>query len=235
MARINLLLLLLWLSAADAFFSLIRITPTCRRSSITITSTSSITSIGASIEDNEVEAAAAEAIFKKEIRELYNARNMGLAKVKNCRDLASVKNSSVKPKRIFRTGRLGDATAEDQELLFGEMGITTLVDLRSPTELKDDAALMADVFKEFTDLVWIENGRNKDGCVRELEPGVSPIDRRRFRKSSSSKIAEEEEFCDYGCDDPKSLPAGTFLETKKAPDRKERHFVSLMNEFKYVR
>lgn len=180
-----------------------------------------------------------EAKFKEEIRDLCNLRNMPLEKVKNCRDLASVKNSPIKPGRILRTGRLGDATEKDQDLLFNKIGITTLVDLRSPTELKDDPELMASTFQNFTDLVWIENRRRNrgDGCVRELDEGVSPIAKRRFRKTKSGEdvIAEdeEEEFCDYGCDDPKTLPANTFLE--KPRSRKERHFVSLMNEFKYVR
>lgn len=173
--------------------------------------------------------------FKAEIRELCDVRNMGLEKVKNCRDLSSVKNSPVRPRRVLRTGRLGDATQKDQDLLFGQLGITTLVDLRSPTELKDDPALMSDVFANFTDLVWIENGRRKDGCIRELEAGVSPIDKRRFRKSQGEDDEEgdEDDFCDYGCDDPQSQPANAFLE--KSLSRKERHFVSLMNEFKYVR
>ncbi len=175
--------------------------------------------------------------FKEEIRALCTQRNMPLDKVKNCRDLASVKNSPIKPGRIFRTGRLGDATDKDQDILLNQLGITTLVDLRSPTELKDDPALMANVFRNFTDLVWIESRRRKDGCVRELEHGISPIEKRRFRKTKSGDVVvavdEEDEFCDYGCDDPKALPADRFLE--KPPSRKERHFVSLMNEFKYVR
>ena len=173
--------------------------------------------------------------FQDEIQALCKERNLPLAKVKNCRDLASTKNSPVKAGRLFRTGRLGDATDEDQELLFEEMGIKTLVDLRSPTELKDDPALMADCFANFTGLVWIENGRRKDGCVRELGPDESVINRKRFRrnKQSSKGEADDDEFCDYGCDDPQSLPADKFLQTKKG--RRERHFVSLMNEFKYVR
>jgi hypothetical protein len=68
---------------------------------------------------------------------------------------------------------------------------------------------------------------------------MSPIAKRRFRKAKTENgevviaVEEEEEFCDYGCDDPTSLPANAFLE--KPLTRKERHFVSLMNEFKYVR
>lgn len=193
----------------------------------------------ASVEEKEerVKVEEEEQLFKKEVRELCNERNFPLEKVKNCRDLASVRNSPVLSGKILRTGRLGDATEHDKKILLEDIGITTLVDLRSPTELKDDPALMADVFSNFTDLVWIENGRSRDGCVRELDAGISPVARRRFRKNTKQSSAdddEEDEFCDYGCDDPKSLPAETFLE-KKSTGRQERHFVSLMNEFKYVR
>lgn len=181
----------------------------------------------------------AEETFKEEIRALCAERNLPLEKVKNCRDLAATASSPIKPGRLFRTGRLGDATEKDRSLLFETLGITTLVDLRSPTELKDDPALMADVFDGFTDLVWMENGRRRDGCLRELDPGVSPIQKKKKNNkkgggSVSEMIeAEEDMMCEMGCDDPTALPAKEILQ--KSGGRKERHFVSLMNEFKYVR
>lgn len=182
----------------------------------------------------EVDDAEAEEKFKEEIRELCAQRNLPLEKVKNCRDLAAPATSPIKPGRLYRTGRLGDATEKDRELLFDKLGITTLVDLRSPTELKDDAALMAPVFDGFTDLVWMENGRRRDGCLRELEPGMSPLEKRkRFGKGGSEVVDAEEDMCEMGCDDPSALSAQQVL--TKSGGRKERHFVSLMNEFKYVR
>jgi len=222
MARIQAVAIVCWLCLVDSFLAPVRITPRCSRSCTSM----------ASVEDREIDAET-EKIFKEEIRSLCSERNLALAKVKNCRDLASVKGSPVKPGKLFRTGRLGDATEEDQKLLFGELKINTLVDLRSPTELKDDPALMADVFSNFTNLIWIENGRLSETCVKELESGVSPVDRSGVQKSKKEPASEEEGFCDYGCDDATSLPAGTFLEKPK--QRQERHFVSLMNEFKYVR
>ena len=217
-----------WLSLVDSLLAPSRLTTRCYRG---VAPRSSVEESEVNSVNNEEE----EKKFKDEIRSLCAERNLGLAKVKNCRDLASVQNSPIKPGKIFRTGRLGDATAEDKKLLFEDLGITTLVDLRSPTELKDDPALMADVFSNFTDLVWIENGRRSDGCVRELDEGVSPVASRRYRKANSKEVTDEDEdaFCDYGCDDPQSLPADKFLEKPKS--RRERHFVSLMNEFKYVR
>lgn len=215
----------LFSSAADSYSNPVSFT--------TRQSTNNIIAMSAA---NDPVESQAEKKFKEEIKALCKERNLPLQKVKNCRDLASTNGSPVKPGRLFRMGRVGDATDEDQQLLFDKLGIKTLVDLRSPTELKDDTALKASLFDNFTDLVWIENGRGRDGCVRELASDESPIKRRRFgRKKQAKEEEEDDEFCNYGCDDPRALPAGKFLEKDPSQGRKERHFVSLMNEFKYVR
>mmetsp|Transcript_7698 Transcript_7698/g.19044 ORF Transcript_7698/g.19044 Transcript_7698/m.19044 type:complete len:458 (+) Transcript_7698:145-1518(+) len=184
-----------------------------------------------------------EAKFKEEIASLCQERNLKLQKVKNCRDLAASPKAAeiIKPGRLFRTGRLGDATAKDREVLFDEpptgLGLRTLVDLRSPTELKDDESLMdPEVFDAFTDLVWMENGLGRDGCLRELQTGVSPIDKARKRKSKVLSPTEDDHetvaICEMGCEEPDAISVEQVLATQ---GRKERHFVSLMNEFKYVR
>jgi len=234
MARFKRFVLISLVSTTNAFTSptMTRLVPPSSRCSSN-TNGNTRTAFRASIDEENELLKEEEEKFKAEIRVLCTERNMPLDAVKNCRDLASVHNSPVKKGRIFRTGRLGSASEADRDVLFGELGITTLVDLRSPTELKDDPELMADVFTNFTNLVWIENGRGKDGCVRELETGVSPVDKRKVRKSKEL-TEDEDEFCDYGCDDPESMKAGEFL-ANVAPGRKERHFVSIMNEFKYVR
>jgi hypothetical protein len=167
------LLLFLECVCVDAYF-LVPMSSQCTRSA------GGVTRLLASVEDKqndigEVVTAAdplienhtdpdSEEKFKEEIRSLCLERNLPLEKVKNCRDLAATAFSPIKPGRLFRTGRLGDATEKDRRLLFETLGISTLVDLRSPTELKDDPALMADVFEGFTDLVWTENGLRRDGC-----------------------------------------------------------------------
>ena len=191
-----------------------------------------------SVEDIVIEEDTEETkLYKEEIRVLCKERNLPFEKIKNCRDLGATASSPIVAGRIFRTGRLGDATEADQKILLEGLGITTMVDLRSPTELRDDDALMADIFSGFTDLVWIENGRRRDGCLKELKPGVSPVEKSRksrFKKGGDDDVVSaEEEMCDVGCDDPQTVPAGRSL--TKSGDRKERHFVSLMNEFKYVR
>lgn len=181
--------------------------------------------------------------FQKQTKQLCEERNLCLENVKNARDLASVKGSPIKPGRVFRMGRVSDATPQDIDLLLKEIDIKTLVDLRSPTELKDDPTLQREeVFKDFTTMVWTERGRDKPGCLRELHDGESPI-RRRFQRLKGDVVVapdgtmvveeneeqQDEDFC-ADCDDG-YLPADQMV----SRDRKERHFVSLMNELKYVR
>jgi protein tyrosine/serine phosphatase len=179
--------------------------------------------------------------FMVRCKELCDARNLPFSNVKNARDLASVRNSRIKPGRVFRMGRLSDASESDIKLL-KQLNIRTLVDLRSPTELKDDTALLRDeVFNEFTDLVWKEQGRGKDGCLRVIPKGESPIKRKFWswqnRRSANddgdstlTDVEGPEELCTLDCDDPESVPVSLY-----DTDRRERHFVSVINEFKYVK
>lgn len=215
--------------------------------------------------------AVAEEEFLQQCKKLCEERNLKLDKVKNARDLASVRNSPVQPNRLFRMGRVGDATENDIRLLLDELQIKTLVDLRSPTELKDDPALLRDaVFGTFTDIVWKERGFRNDGCLRRLDKGQSPVRKpfwNRKKEHAYDKVNPKDngnaDSHDDDDDDPilltplqKDYPV-TFGKiddeildaedeeeecmTLDCPDdvsstkRKERHFVSLMNEFKYVK
>lgn len=137
----------------------------------------------------------------------------------------------------------------------------TLVDLRSPTELKDDATLdREEVFGNFTDMVFYESRK----LVKELGPEESRMQKRRKRDrvreavngavggtkdvlfgfvdnffGSSEEEAVvleegEEEEEEEECND--CIEATKLLEdTKRRRNRKERHFVSIMDELKYVR
>jgi len=117
-------------------------------------------------QNNSKEEEESESAFLEEIKKQCARRNIPLESVKNARDLSSVRNSPIKPNRIIRTGRVSDATSKDLNLLFDEIGIRTLIDLRSPTELKDDPSLERDeVFADFANLIWSER---KNGLVREL-------------------------------------------------------------------
>lgn len=235
-----------------------------------------------STEEQEQEAS----LVKQQVKLLCEERNLPLAKVKNARDLASVRNSPIQPGRLFRMGRISDATDQDLQLLLQDIDLQTLVDLRSPTELKDDPTLLRSaVFANFTDVLWKEQGRLKDGSLRELAPGQGPIrttpTKNKFwqrrnsnsntnNSSSSSSVIggdvmdgmigntsnnmdaeaaaalgidfkllddldddeEDVELCDLDCPEPPATAVGA---TASKPTRKERHFVSLMNEFKYVK
>ena len=109
--------------------------------------------------------------FLDQTKALCMQRNIAFMKIKNARDLSSIPQSPILPNRVFRTGRMSDATSEDVHILMDEIQIKTLVDLRSPTELKEDLTLdRSVVFGNFTNLIWVER---KQGIVRELAPGES--------------------------------------------------------------
>jgi len=73
---------------------------------------------------------------------------------------------------------VSDATPADLDILFGDIGVKTLVDLRSPTELKDDPTLeREEVFANFTDMVFYERGR----MVKELGPEEKRMEKKRKR------------------------------------------------------
>ena len=175
--------------------------------------------------------------FLQNCETLCTERNLPLQKVKNCRDLSSVRNSPIKPNRIYRMGRLSDATETDIELLLNQVNLTTIVDLRSPTELKDDPTLFREaVFANFSNLVWKEQGRGRDGCVKELPLGKSPV---KFRTSEGGsahgdddrQAILDEEMCIPCSEDPNAFQPPHI----RPPHKKERIFVSMMNEWKYVK
>ena len=182
---------------------------------------------------------------------LCQERNLPLSHVKNARDLCSPVESPIIPGRVYRIGRVSDASTEDLELLFGKLGIKTLVDLRSPTELKDDPTLeREEVFGNFTDMVYYE--RNK--MVKELGPEEKRMEKKRKRDKIRDAVggvskntldavfsfvdnfgsSEDREDEDDECID--CIEASKLLEeSARRRNRKERHFVSIMNELKYVR
>lgn len=193
-------------------------------------------------ESDETKVHNDEQQFLQRCKVLCEARNLPLEKVKNARDLASVDQSPVQPGRLFRTGRMGEASEHDIEVLFQQMNITTVVDLRSPTELKDDENLMKDeVFGNFTNMLW----RERRGCVTALAPGQSPIKRRfwnRLKGQQQSQndvnAAEDDASLELEDDDEMVVDIESCYpleEIKPVQGRKERHFVSVMNELKYVK
>lgn len=281
-------LLLLLVPVANAFV----FTPSAlvnQRYSTTATITSGISA-------SSDERTPDEESFFAKTKALCTERNLNLSKVKNARDLSSVRDSPIKSGRVFRTGRLSDASTSDQDLLLGKIGVRTLVDLRSPTELKDDPTLdREEVFGEFTSLIWDERDH---GVVKELRSGEPRIKAKNRKKilghvkelvegakdgvdaathnMKHDKSSEHEDGSDLvmaaadlasvtvEADDELIVEAdpvlldddsvsndddgekskkrivkiyqpGTIYEDKGRDGRKERHFVSIMNELKYVR
>ena len=230
---------------------------------------------------DDVEFTEEEQAFFSRTKTLCEERNLPFEKVKNARDLASVGGSPVLPGTIYRMGRVSDATESDLSLLMEEIGIRTLVDLRSPTELKDDPTLdREEVFGDFSSVVWTERGGGKDGLVRELPPGEPRIKKKgdktkkkdrgtRMKEAVSglksgiaaathpfrgvetstaeiivqvsnmeeTQMLEEEGYEENIPDDSEAFDDRCDLcgIDDDCLNRKERHFVSLMNEFKYVR
>lgn len=198
--------------------------------------------------------AAAEQAFLDRTKQLCEERNYPFRSIKNARDLASVHNSPIAPGKVIRMGRPGDASTEDLQVLNEQLQIKTLIDLRSPTELKEDDSLMREaVYGEYVDILWKEKGgrkKNKQGgVVRELNAGEEPLPKRFWHKKvptgkvveSTMHIVEFSEEDDdvlqetleddaniLECDDTDPLCSSD-------ASRKERHFCSLMNEFKYVK
>jgi hypothetical protein len=214
--------------------------------------------------------------FKLHTKLLCAQRNLPLQKVKNGRDLASVANSPILPNRIYRIGRVSDATILDIDYLFGSsssensssasIGIKTLIDLRSPTELKDDTSLdRPEVYNNFTDMIFYENRK----LVKELQPDETRITKSRRKRDrvrmvmdgtkdvllgfvdnffgseddnnnnnnnidNGSSDDDEDDDDDDDCGD--CFEASKLInEQRIRKNRKERHFVSIMNELKYVR
>lgn len=199
---------------------------------------------------------AADVEHSQHLVTLCAERNLPLLQVKNARDLASVRGSPVRPGRVYRTGRVSDATSDDLDLLFGELGVKTLVDLRSPTELRDDLTLeRPEVLVNFTDMVFREYGLHR--MVKELGPEETRLQRRGTRERVRSAVdgarrgtkdvllgfvdnffghvddgdeGEGDDEC-VGCIEAERL----ILESRWRRGRNERHFVSIMNEVKYAR
>uniref|UniRef100_A0A7S2VXM8 Tyrosine specific protein phosphatases domain-containing protein n=1 Tax=Eucampia antarctica TaxID=49252 RepID=A0A7S2VXM8_9STRA len=241
------------------------------RTSISIRNSAMVTTLQQTANGKKYEELEDEE-FKARTKQLCLERNMPLEKVKNCRDLSTVKNSVISPNKIIRMGRVSDATEVDLEKYISN--IKTLVDLRSPTELKEDVSLeRPEVYADYVNLVYEE--RRKGGVVRELAEGEP-----RIRSSSHAKESAAIDTNDnteglilsavdvaHGCEDcdadqlqnmaevedskldkrekessSKSQNRRRYVsefspnspKSSEGANRKERHFVSIMNEFKYV-
>ena len=118
--------------------------------------------------------------FKIRTAQLCEERNLKLEKVKNARDISSAQQQTtsflIRSGRVFRTGRVSDASPNDLSLLKDQIGMKTLVDLRSYGELKDDEALDRDeVFGDYTDIIWDERA----SAIKVLNDGTSRVSKKK--------------------------------------------------------
>jgi len=151
--------------------------------------------------------------------------SLNLCCVKNARDLADVAESPIISNRVYRTGKLSDATSEDIDILLKQRGIRTVIDLRSPTELKEDEGLHRDeVFGEFLTIRWMEGKRTRffvgDGHHKHFNGRIQT-------KGFNSKVVAQHHSS--------SGKAISSVAERPMISSRKRHFVSLMNEYKYVR
>lgn len=225
----------------DAFAS----NPTCiprRETQQYSTASESMAAAGFNSNDdgNEVDVNAEFQKFLQQTRDLSEQRNLKLERVLNARDLSTCEHSPIIPGRVYRTGKLSEASEHDMKLLMEEVGLKTIVDLRSATELKDDTHLGAPIYGNFTNVVWKDRGRKKDGCIRVLKSNESPVKDRFWKRSHRNLVVEdmivgnqEDEAEADHCDECGSM--GAVVASEYEGPGKERLFVPLMNEFKYVK
>lgn len=209
------------------------------------------------------------------IEKLCSQRNISFDKIKNTRDLSSLPNSPIIPNRVYRSGRLSDASSADIDYLLNTIGAQTLIDLRSPTELKDDPNLNNhDLFNHFNTLCW--NGRRKVkefddefSKRRRIVKGITRFynkSRRRNKNKNKKETVDNDDLFDVdilltaensslGIDSTllehpldvdeilstaeQSLDSTLMVDSTALSavpkQQRNRYFISLMNEFKYVR
>jgi len=148
-----------------------------------------------------------------------------LENVKNCRDLANVKGSPIKPGRVLRTGFLSNATSKDVKNLLEKLGLKTVIDLRSPREIDDDKH-EGSIFESFQSVDWTEDQQRRKWERRSKRSRAKYLVQRaamelqgkaaawNYRKKMSEKREKERE------------------ETMRAK-ASQRYFISLMNESLY--
>mmetsp|Transcript_60029 Transcript_60029/g.72142 ORF Transcript_60029/g.72142 Transcript_60029/m.72142 type:complete len:412 (+) Transcript_60029:201-1436(+) len=175
-------------------------------------------------EVGDVEQTEEELKILQRASQICDERNIKFECIKNARDLSSVNNSPIHANRVIRMGKVSDSTSTDKDMLFNTLGIKTFIDLRSPTELKEDEKINdCTTFGDFITLVWRPSKvSNRD---RVKEKGVNA-----HWKSGEEfgSVTSENDMGLVNCCD------GVVI-SQDAKTRKERHFVSLMDEFKYVR
>lgn len=175
----------------------------------------------ADVED--IEQSEEELNFLANTSQICEVRNIEFECIKNARDLSTVNNSPILQNRVIRMGKVSDSSSNDKDMLFNTLGIKTFIDLRSPTELKEDEKINdCTTFGDFVTLVWRPSKVSKRDRVKEKGVNAHWKSGEEFGSVTSENDMGLVNCCDIPLD-------------KDVKNRKERHFVSLMDELKYVR
>jgi len=180
--------------------------------------------------------------FMKNTKNLCKERNIPFEKIKNARDLSSAyNNSNIAPNRVYRMGRVSDASTTDINTLINEIGIKTLIDLRSPTELKDDPNVdNPELFQYFHSWAWKRKDKVKDIDYKDASKHIS---RRKnivrgitsfYQRRKNTKKQRQPTNVDSTYDGSHTELVSECDECTPTQQR-NRYFVSMMNEFKYVK
>lgn len=175
------------------------------------------------VEVEDVEQSEEELKFLEKALQICEDRNIQFECIKNARDLSSVNNSPICSNRVIRMGKVSDSSNSDKDILFNTLGIKTFIDLRSPTELKEDEKINdCTTFGDFVTLVWRPSKVSKRDRVKE--------------KGVNAHWKSGEEFGSVTSENDMGLVNCCELSLEQdLKNRKERHFVSLMDELKYAR
>jgi len=216
-----------------------------RKTSISYSSSPTILPTLKTSED-EILRTEEEEEFLQQSKHLCKERNIPFEKIKNSRDIASAKESSnIRAGRVYRMGRVSDATASDIDILLNDIHIKTLIDLRSPTELKDDPNVdNPDLFQYFHSWLWKRKDKVKDV---EYKDASQYITRRKnivrgikqfYERRKNTKKQKRPSNVDSTYDGSRTelLTSNTTATSSLAvSEQRNRYFVSMMNEFKYVK
>jgi len=196
--------------------------------------------LSAPLED-EILRTKEESEFLKNTKDLCKERNIPFEKINNARDLSSGCENTIQSNRVYRMGRVSDASTNDVNRLVNDIGMKTLIDLRSPTELKDDPNVdNPELFQYFHSWIWKRKDKVKDIDYKDASQYVS---RRKnivrgiksfYQRRKDTNKQQRPSNVDSAYDGSKTELVSECNECTPTEQR-NRYFVSMMNEFKYVK
>ncbi|CAN0199696.1 unnamed protein product, partial [Phaeothamnion confervicola] len=140
--------------------------------------------------------------------------------ISNVRCLSSVQGAAIKPGRLWRTGFPSKATANDVQLFLQEIGIRTMVDLRSDEELFMDESLKSNLYEGFEDIFW--PGKTASAAAAAVAVAEAAAGAAAAAAEAAAATATETETA--------AAKETSATAAAVTPPRRLRYFVSLVNE-----